>query len=90
MAIGIIVDMLGVTREQYEQVRREALPDDRSPPGLLYHAAGPTPHGWLISQVWVSREALDRFYEDQLDAALQRATISIQPQVYEVVHTLQA
>jgi hypothetical protein len=36
-------------------------------------AAGPSDEGWQIIQVWDSREALERFIEEHLRPALERA-----------------
>jgi quinol monooxygenase YgiN len=89
MAIGMIFDGPGVTQAQYDQVRNEAAPGNRPPAGLLYHAAGPIPNGWRVIEVWESQEAFDRFFQDRLGAALQRANINVQPQSFEVVNTMQ-
>ena len=88
MALGQIFDGLGVTQAQYEQVLHEVAPGNRPPPGMLYHAAGPTPDGWRVIEIWESQEAADRFFRDKLGAALQRANISVQPQDFEVINTM--
>jgi hypothetical protein len=36
-------------------------------------AAGPSEEGWTIIQVWDSREPLERFIEDHLRPAMERA-----------------
>lgn len=89
MAIGLLFDGAGVTQAQYEQARNEVAPDNRTPPGMLYHAAGPIPNGWRVIEIWESQEAADRFFQDKLAAALQRANITVQPQRFEVVNTMQ-
>jgi hypothetical protein len=89
MAIGLLFDGSGVTRAQYEQARNEVAPDNRPPSGMLYHAAGPIPNGWRVIEIWESQEAADRFFQDKLGAALQRANITVQPQRFEVVNTMQ-
>jgi uncharacterized protein YbdZ (MbtH family) len=88
MAIGLIIDTPGGTQAQYDQVHNEVAPDNRRTTGLLYHAAGPIPGGWRVVEIWDSREALDRFFEEKLGAALQRANISVQPDFFEVVNTM--
>ena len=89
MAIGLIFDASGVTQAQYEQARNEVAPGNRPPSGMLYHAAGPIPNGWRVIEIWESQETADRFFQDKLGAALQRAHISVQPQRFEVVNTMQ-
>ena len=89
MAIGLIFDGAGVTQAKYEQVRDEVAPGNRLPSGMLYHAAGPIPNGWRVIEIWESQEAADRFFQDKLGAALQRANINVQLQHFEVVNTMQ-
>ena len=89
MAVGFIFDSPGVTQAQYEQVRGEVMPDNRPPPGMLYHAAGPIPAGWRVIEIWESQETADRFFQDKLGAALQRANVTAQPQRFEVIKTIQ-
>jgi hypothetical protein len=40
--------------------------------------------GWRVVEIWESQETLDRFFKDKLGAALQRANISVQPEVFQV------
>jgi hypothetical protein len=83
MAVCLIYEETGVTREQYDRVRMEVA-GDQAPAGALYHVAGPTDDGWYVVEVWESREALDRFVGDKLAAALQKHGMSGQPRVFEV------
>jgi quinol monooxygenase YgiN len=89
MAVCLVHDAPGVTRAQYEQVHDEVTPGNRLPPGLLYHAAGPTENGWCVVEVWESQEALGSFFQEKLQQALQRAGIGGQPRIFEVVNTMQ-
>jgi hypothetical protein len=77
-----------VTQAQYDQVRNEVA-GDTPPPGALYHVAGPTDNGWCVVEVWESQEALERFVEEKLQSALQRAGISTQPRVFPVANIMQ-
>jgi hypothetical protein len=88
MAVGLIFDTPGVTQAQYEQVRDEVAPGNHRPPGMLYHAAGPTEQGWCVAEIWESHEALDRFLDDKVRPALQRAGIHGQPRIFEVFNTM--
>jgi hypothetical protein len=87
--IGLIFEGPGVTQAQYEQVRDEVAPGNKRQPGLLYHAAGPTENGWRVMEVWESQEVLDRFFQEKLGQALQRANISSQPQTFQVQNIMQ-
>ncbi|HEV2121201.1 MAG TPA: hypothetical protein VGW38_00305 [Chloroflexota bacterium] len=41
-----------------------------------------------VIEVWESHEALQRFFEEQLAAALAAANINIQPRIFEVVNSV--
>lgn len=62
----------GATDEQYRATVAVVHPNGGKdlPAGQLYHAAGPTDGGYLITAVWDSKEAADRFVQDVLLAAM--------------------
>lgn len=78
-----------ISQAQYERVRAQVTPDNRPPPGLLYHVAGQGEGGWYVVEVWESQEALQRFFDEKLGQALQQANINIQPKFFQVVNTQQ-
>jgi len=88
MAIGVIFDG-GMSQEQYEQVNQQAAPGDEPPPGLLYHAAGPSEAGFCVIEVWESQDALQEFFAQKLGGALQHANITTQPKFFQVINTMQ-
>jgi quinol monooxygenase YgiN len=88
MAVCLIFDAPGMTQAQYDQVRTEVA-GDRPPDGALYHVTGPSENGWYVVETWESQEALDRFFREKLQAALQKAGISHQPRVLEVARIMQ-
>ncbi|MET8700666.1 hypothetical protein ACFVUH_00880 [Kitasatospora sp. NPDC058032] len=70
MAIIAVLDLPGVTLEQYEEAVDRLTggaglnrPEDWPVRGLLLHAAGPTEdgEGWHVTDVWESREAYEHF-----------------------------
>ncbi len=66
MAVGILLEFPGVTREQYEQLAHDVSLSG-SPEGALIHVCGPTADGgWRIVDVWESREAFERFANELL------------------------
>jgi hypothetical protein len=89
MAVALIFRGDGVTQAQYEQVHQTVMPDNKLPPGMLTHAAGPVAGGWRVIEIWESQEALDRFFREKLGAALQEAKIQVQPEVFPVQNLLQ-
>jgi quinol monooxygenase YgiN len=89
MAVGLIVEIAGGTQAQYEQVTSAVAPGNRAPEGLLHHAAGPSESGWCVIEVWESQEAVTRFFQEKLGAALEKAGMNVQPRFFEVFNTMQ-
>jgi hypothetical protein len=88
MAVVLVHQGPDVTRESYDKVVRSVLGKDRaeSPSdwpveGLLVHAAGDSPDGFRVVDVWESEEAAMRFGQ-QLGPHMQAAGITSPPQVY--------
>jgi hypothetical protein len=84
MAEGLVLEFEGVGREQYEAVNaRLGIDPDTGqgdwPDGLLFHAGGAKPAGWLVFEVWDSREAQERFMNERLGRALQEGGITEPP-----------
>lgn len=77
MPVLMILELPGVTAEQYDRVQDilEMHTDAETPDGLISHAAGSTGDGWLVADVWESEEALGRFVEAGLKDALRQAGI---------------
>jgi hypothetical protein len=88
MAILMIMDLEGMTTEQYEAVNEAmGLHENNLPQGLISHAAGPTEEGGLlIVDVWDNEEDLGRFVQEQVGPAMQQAGVEsqAQPRVHEV------
>ena len=96
MAIIVVFDAPGGTQAQYEQVcdrlsgGKGVLTSlsDAPEPGLLSHAAGPTPQGWLVVEVWESEEAFQRFGQ-KLAPFLEEAGMSgVEPKVYRAFNVV--
>jgi hypothetical protein len=84
MAEGLILEFEGVGRDEYEAVN-ERLGVDMAggqgdwPAGLLFHAGGAKAGGWVVFEIWESRDAQSRFMNDRLGRALQESGISGPP-----------
>jgi hypothetical protein len=89
MAIALVLDLPGVTSEQYETAR--GILGSGRPAGNLVHTAGPTEDGWRVVEVWESPTAVEAFFaSDVARRAFQAAGIApAQPAVFPV-HTLAA
>ena len=90
MSIGLIFNAAGVTQAQYDQVLNELHPDKKVPNGMQYHVAGPSADGWRVVEVWDSQEAADGYFKSTLGAALQKANISVRPEIFPVHMTMHA
>ncbi|MBX7161373.1 MAG: hypothetical protein K1X95_13875 [Acidimicrobiia bacterium] len=76
MAAGLILQFpASVTESDYDAVNEKLPFDARSddttwPRGLLSHAAGPSDEGWLVFEIWESKDAQATFMENDLGPAL--------------------
>jgi len=95
MAVGMLQNLQGVTKQQYDQVNEKMFgqsppPTDQLPEGLILHSAGPADNGWYIYDIWESRDAFQRFWDDQLESAVrevfgdQPRPAGSEPQFYEI------
>ena len=79
MAVAFLVEFPGGTQEQYDKVTEMLQLSGKTPPGQIFHVAGPMEGGWRIVDVWESQEAFDNFLQTKLGPALQEAG-SLPPQ----------
>ena len=91
MAVAVLIEVPGGTREQYEAVLEKlglAGKNAGWPAGALVHLAGPTEGGWRTVDVWESREAFEQFERERLQPAA--AEVGIPPVELEFfpVHNL--
>ena len=89
MAVGVLFDGAGVSKAQYDAVNQQVTPGNKKPPGLLYHVAGTSEGGLCVVEVWESQEALQKFVDEKLGAALQEANINIQPKFFQVINIME-
>jgi hypothetical protein len=89
MSVVLVHQGPSVTQEKYEQTvtkltggkSRLESPSDWPVPGLLMHAAGQSPQGFRVVDVWESEEACNRFGEI-LRPILQEVGIDDPPEIY--------
>jgi hypothetical protein len=79
MAVGVLVTMPGVTKEQYERVNKSIfghypITSRDVPDELILHSAGPTPDGWYVYDIWKSRAAFERFGQKRVAPAVREVT----------------
>ncbi len=84
MAEGLLLEFDGIGREEYEAVNDRLGIDPKSgqgdwPAGLVFHAGGARPGGWVVFEVWESRDAQAEFMNERLGRALQEGGINEPP-----------
>jgi hypothetical protein len=91
MAICVMFEFPGMTREQYD----EATPEmnngrpwhelsDWPVPGVLLHASGAMPDGWYVVDVWESEQALQNFGRVLAPIAEKLGIPPVKPRVFPV------
>ncbi len=76
MPVGIQLEFLGGSEQQYDAIRQRADGETGGlPEGLVLHVSGPTENGWRVLAVWETREAFDAF----ASGALRRLTQEVGP-----------
>ena len=95
MPVGMLQNLPGVTKQQYDQVNEKMFgqsppPPDKTPDGMIVHSAGPSENGWYVCDIWESRDAFQRFMDNQLRAAVSDVMGDIpmqpgsEPQFFEI------
>ena len=79
MAVAMLLEWPGETREQYEQLMSLVRLEEDPPEGGLFHVAGPMPGGWRVLDIWESEEAFERFAEARLKPAVEQVAIPNMP-----------
>ncbi|MBJ7595244.1 MAG: hypothetical protein JF886_10360 [Candidatus Dormibacteraeota bacterium] len=84
MAELLVLEFDGFGEDVYRKVN-EALGIDPEngdgdwPAGMITHAGGKTPTGWIVVEVWDSRESQEKFMNERLGAALQQGGVQGPP-----------
>ncbi len=92
MSVVVSAIVPGFSADMYEAVTSKVMPGDQLPDGCELHIAGPVDAGWRVITVWQSREAFDRFRNEQLLPAIRelagdQAGPPVEPEV-QPVHKL--
>ena len=81
MAVMMIMEWQGVTREQYEAVRRIVNFEGNVPRGGQIHVAAFDDKGLRVTDVWDTAEDFQAFVEQRLMPGVQQAGIAGEPKV---------
>ena len=88
MAIGLLCEIPGGTQQQYDAIMRELNLGGKLYTGQLYHLAGPMDNGWCVVDVWESRDAFDRFFNDRLQRAMHNAHLPEPKLTFIPIHNM--
>ena len=82
MAVMLLMEWNGMTKEQYDAVRKDVNWEGDRPKGAVFHVASFGADGAHIVDIWDSEADFQAFLESRLGAATQRAGIQGQPDVH--------
>jgi hypothetical protein len=81
MALAMLAEIPGLSRQQYESVVK-TVNEGGSPAGALFHAGGPTDSGYRVVEIWQTREAAEAFYGSELyRQAVTAAGVPSEPEI---------
>jgi hypothetical protein len=66
MAVALILDFPGGTKDQYDAVVEKMELGGRMAPGGLFHAAGSYEGGWRVIDVWEEVSLFERFRDEKI------------------------
>ena len=66
MAVALVLDFPGATKQQYDEVVERMQLGGRMAPGGLFHAAGSYGDGWRVIDVWDRLSQFERFRDEQI------------------------
>ena len=83
MAVAVEMNFRGATLDQYDQIlaKMGLTPGGATPPGAISHWVAKTDDGLRVVDVWETREAYDRFAEEQIGPYSQEAGITEAPEM---------
>lgn len=83
MAVGLILEFEGFGAETYWKVSETLGVNveigEGAPEGQLFHCGGGKEGGWVVFEIWRSKEDQERFMEERLGKALQENGVTGPP-----------
>jgi hypothetical protein len=91
MATAMLMEWSGVTPEQYNRTMTNLGLDAKPPHGGIIHVAGFSGGSLRVLDIWDSQQEFEKFQQERLQAAVQKAGITGQPKVqFFPVHNVYA
>src|SRR2546423_11123491 len=78
VAVWFVLDIPGMRPEQSEAVLKDLGLTDRPAQGQILHVEGPAAGGGMrVADIWESEDAFNRFFQERLMPAFQRAGVQM-------------
>ena len=94
MAVAVEMNFRDASLDQYEQVIQKMGLKQRgpTPPGAISHWVAQTDDGFLVVDVWETKEDFDKFAQEQIGPYSREAGMTSEPEVrfYDVHNYLTA
>jgi hypothetical protein len=90
MPVAIEMMFKGATLDQYDAImeKMHLTPGGSTPPDAIFHWVAKTDEGMHVVDVWESREAFDRFAQEQIGPYSREVGIVDEPEIrFYDVHT---
>lgn len=81
MAVLAVIDIPGLTAEQYDAVLARMGVEQRPAPGIFIHLAAPTDDGFRIVELWDDQDAFERFLSERLFPTATELGLDAQPTI---------
>ena len=90
MAILALVSADGMSKEIYEQLRKEVNWEGNAPSGGMFHVAANGTKGMRIADIWSSEQDFNNFINSRIKPALQKRNISLPETEILQIHNINA
>ena len=81
MAVSMRAEVPGMTEEQFQVLFAPLIEQLKTYPGFLDHSSGLFPGGYQVTEVWESQAAHERWVQEVIAPAMQRAGLTDPPAI---------
>ncbi len=83
MAVALIMDFMGATLDQYDQVIEKMELGGKTPPGATFHWCAATDDGIRVVDIWDDRATFDKFAEEKIGPITAEVGVPNPPEITE-------
>jgi hypothetical protein len=88
MATGVLLDFKNMNASTYNDVLQSLNLDTNPPKGGIFHAAGTTPNGMRVFDIWESKASFETFLNERLSPIFKRLNIELPRVEYCDIHNV--